>query len=51
MPTALAIVSDEGVADWRGYPWRCTDFVLRRTRGPVVVNVSTSMMVDEIAGR
>lgn len=48
----LAIVSDEGVAIGEEYSVAlCTDFVLRRTVGPVVVNVSTSMMVDEIAAR
>jgi phosphomannomutase len=48
----LAIVSDEGVAIGEEYSVAlCTDFVLRRNRGPVVVNVSTSMMVDEIAAR
>lgn len=48
----LAIVSEEGIAIGEEYSVAlCTDFVLRRTVGPVVVNVSTSMMVDEIAAR
>ena len=48
----LAIVSDEGVAIGEEYSVAlCTDFVLRRKVGPVVVNVSTSMMAEEIAAR
>ncbi|MDH7568833.1 MAG: phosphoglucosamine mutase, partial [Armatimonadota bacterium] len=48
----LAIVSEAGEAIGEEYTLAlCTDFVLRRNPGPVVVNVSTSMMAEEIAAR
>ncbi|MBI3947488.1 MAG: phosphoglucosamine mutase [Armatimonadetes bacterium] len=48
----LAIVSEEGAAIGEEYSVAlCTDFVLRRRPGTVVVNVSTSMMAEEIAAR
>lgn len=48
----LSIVSEEGVAIGEEYTLAlCTQFVLSRERGTVVVNLSTSRMVEDIAAQ
>jgi len=46
----LAVVSNEGHAIGEEYTLAlCVDFILSRKKGPVVVNASTSMAIDDIA--
>ncbi|RME01821.1 MAG: phosphoglucosamine mutase [Calditrichaeota bacterium] len=48
----LALVSNRGVPLGEEYTLAlAVDFLLQRKRGPVVVNVSTSRVIDDIAGK